>query len=571
MAALLAGLVLVWSSQTHSGPVSVRQMAEAGQSAFFILNLLQIVAVLAIAPAATAGAICLDRSRGTLDHVFTTDLSNREIILGKLAARLGPVWALIACTLPVAMLATWLGGIDPQALIGSFLVTIGLAFLGCTLALLLSVRASRPQEVLTVVFSIWAIWLLAYPMIDITLNLGGVVPAGLIVSNPFTLTMLPYTRPGQSSLVEPVQFCLACLGIGTICTWVAIRQVRVVGDRVKKPRPRSIRHAIATQVNRRLDQLPQPRGPRLDPDPIYWREWHRNRPARWSRWVWVGFRLFSAGSGVTLVLLILCGQIAGPQSELPSLALGALATLGLLLVSTGTASVLAEERTRGSLDVLLCTPISTRAILKAKWRGAWRPVTRLTVWPLIVGLAGLTRHEFAIARIDIVLLVSIVILAQGAALVSLGLALATWIKRTGQATAWTVAAYVIAVVGWPIVGIYLPLDTPARLQARNDFIGMILFWIVGMGSPFFNTTLALVVAGGDAQMMHGDQEGILVLLATWIFFYGGLAWVLFEATVRTFDRCLGRTSERPDRSQVSLERPQRWSYPTNLYPERQSP
>ena len=40
--------------------------------------------------AATAGAVCLDKARGTLDHVLATDLSDAEIVLGKLGVRLVP-------------------------------------------------------------------------------------------------------------------------------------------------------------------------------------------------------------------------------------------------------------------------------------------------------------------------------------------------------------------------------------------------------------------------------------------------------------------------------------------------
>ena len=64
--------------------------------------MIELTAVLLIAPAATAGAICLDKARGTLAHVFLTDLTDREIVLGKLAARLVPVWGLLLCLLNVA-------------------------------------------------------------------------------------------------------------------------------------------------------------------------------------------------------------------------------------------------------------------------------------------------------------------------------------------------------------------------------------------------------------------------------------------------------------------------------------
>ena len=61
---------------------------------------IELTLVILAAPAATAGAICLDKARGTLDHMLTTDLSNTEIVLGKLGVRLVPVLGLIACILP---------------------------------------------------------------------------------------------------------------------------------------------------------------------------------------------------------------------------------------------------------------------------------------------------------------------------------------------------------------------------------------------------------------------------------------------------------------------------------------
>ena len=64
-------------------------MAEVGERLFVAVVGTQLTLVLLAAPAATAGAICLDRSRGTLTHLLVTDLSDREIVLGKLAAQTG--------------------------------------------------------------------------------------------------------------------------------------------------------------------------------------------------------------------------------------------------------------------------------------------------------------------------------------------------------------------------------------------------------------------------------------------------------------------------------------------------
>ena len=182
---LLGGLSLPWFELGNkAGEITLRRLATVGQEAFLILTMLELVAVLLLAPAATAGAICVDKSRGTLAHVFVTDLTNREIVLGKLAARLGPVLGLLACSLPVSALLTLLGGVDPVALTGAFLIAAGVAVLGCSLALMLSVWASRPREVLSVSFGAWIAWLLACPLYQFFCQIGR-APNWLAWANPF--------------------------------------------------------------------------------------------------------------------------------------------------------------------------------------------------------------------------------------------------------------------------------------------------------------------------------------------------------------------------------------------------
>ena len=108
---------------------------------FIALIGVELAIVLLAAPAATAGAICLDRARGTLAHMLMTDLSDSEIVLGKLAARLLPVLGLVACTWPVMAISSLLGGIDPIALTLAFAIIVAVAVLGCSIALAISVWA----------------------------------------------------------------------------------------------------------------------------------------------------------------------------------------------------------------------------------------------------------------------------------------------------------------------------------------------------------------------------------------------------------------------------------------------
>ncbi len=90
---LLVGLTLTWGPSDRT----IHSLAEAAMIAgvfFRTLIAVQLAVVLLAAPAATASAICVDKARGTLLHAFVTDLTDREIVLGKLGARLVPVLSL---------------------------------------------------------------------------------------------------------------------------------------------------------------------------------------------------------------------------------------------------------------------------------------------------------------------------------------------------------------------------------------------------------------------------------------------------------------------------------------------
>ena len=99
VAVILAAIATSWIS--HGGTASRqgwREYAALGQSYFYAIIGVELTLVMLAAPAATAGAICVDRARGTLAHMLATDLSDPEIVLGKLAARLLPVLGLVACS-----------------------------------------------------------------------------------------------------------------------------------------------------------------------------------------------------------------------------------------------------------------------------------------------------------------------------------------------------------------------------------------------------------------------------------------------------------------------------------------
>jgi ABC-type transport system involved in multi-copper enzyme maturation permease subunit len=360
--ALLVGLALVWQTATTNTNLTARQqLVNAGTSFYYTMTIIQLSLVLLAAPAATAGAICLDKARGTLAHVMVTDLTDREVVLGKLAARLVPVLNLVACALPVAALGTLMGGIDPIALTGAFLIAVGVALLGCSLALALSVWMAKAHEVMIVVFALWAAWLMALPSCFIYWN-GAWAPDWLRVSNPFWLMLAPYDNPGKTSLFEPVGFFLVCLVLSGGLAILSVARLRPAYLHQANRAPKPVKDSRAAGWFRgKVKWWP---GPSLDKNPVLWREWHRNRPSRIVRLVWAAYIVITSTISLWVIANWLDGGTpAGLGREIGSVFNGFQVCIGMLLMAASAGTVLSEERVRGSLDVLLATPMPTRSIV----------------------------------------------------------------------------------------------------------------------------------------------------------------------------------------------------------------
>jgi ABC-type transport system involved in multi-copper enzyme maturation permease subunit len=547
LSSLLVAMATVAASPSGAfGSGFAREYAALGESYFYAMIGVELALVLLAAPAATAGAICLDRARGTLAHVFATDLSDAEIVLGKLAARLAPILALVAGTWPVMAISSLLGGIDPLALTLAFAVIMAVAALGCSLALVLSVWARRMHEVLLAIYVLWAIVLLAWP-IWYGLSRGGVLSAPdhcLLVANPFYLAFAPYAAPGQIGVQDYLGFFAVVLSASVVAILVAVWRIRPVACRIEGEQ-RGARFGLLGRLSRGLP------GPSLDRNPVLWREWHRLRPSAWmialGCFVWGTTSLtcvIGACSawrhGIKPVPGLLAAQLSGMFAYL------ILIFFGLLMLSAVAPSSMSEERQRGSLDVLVATPLSTTAILLGKWWGTFRLVPFLAIGPGLMALAMATARlnvpptpvfigavvlPYAIdlslgVRLGAAALLVATILTYGAALTSLGLALATWIKRQSRAIAASVSIFVLLAIGWPMLTMFGPARGAIGLRELSP-----IFSAGNLGEELITRSDRL----GSTMWSVGLWD--VAAAATAI----GLCWL----TARTFDDSFGRVRERP--------------------------
>jgi ABC-type transport system involved in multi-copper enzyme maturation permease subunit len=518
---LLVGLMVAWWVETSQPDLSTpRTMAKVGVWFFGAIVLAQLSMVLLAAPAATAGAFGAEKSRGQILLMLLTEVTSLDIVLGTLAGRLLPVLAGVVCVVPVLTLAAHLGGIPPQALVDLFVVTTGSAVLGCSMALLLSIGARRVHEALVATYVLMVGWVLGYPIV-FTIRMtavGRLIPGWwmpwLLDINPFWLALAPVLGAGAWRPGESWAFLSGSLALSAILLGLAVWRLRpaVVADRCLAPRW-SLGWLLTSSGLAST----------LDFHPVFWRECRLQRPLSWIRVLW---GLYIAGAVIFSVLAASECAVKGVRRTFWAGPFnGFQATVGLLLLSLITPASLAEERAQGSLEVLLSTPLSTRSLVLGKWLAHYRVVVWLALLPGIVAVA----HAATAGRWLGVPLVIGAVLARGAAVTSLGIALATWVPRLDRALTLSAAVSVFVSVAWiPLVALLFQSDKMLGLGMAE-------------ASPLFGVGM-FTAEMASASIM--DWRLLARWSLFWIFVFSVAALILVWATLATFDSCLGRITQR---------------------------
>ena len=241
---------------------------------------------------------------------------------------------------------------------------------------------------------------------------------------------------------------------------------------------------------------------------------------------------------------------------------------GLLMLSATAPTALAEERVRGSLDVLLTTPLSTRSIVIAKWWGTYRSVLVLALMPLYVSvflacsvpdipvwaanmkfgrsLVPLTFED----RVFAVLFSQADFLASCAMIVSLGLALATWVRRLGRAVAWSVTAFLAAGLGWVFL-----IEALSRQffewSERHLWLRESVSSFSPIGGPIHPIELLVNIQFHERGPVWLGTGVVIVIKAA---IAGSLLWL----TIKTFDRCMGRMPDSDSRAPAPEPAVSKW-------------
>jgi ABC-type transport system involved in multi-copper enzyme maturation permease subunit len=470
---LLGGLLVAFLSQfreenpirllLHGGDFPRERVTAFATTFFQIFLFCQLTTLTLVAPVYAGAAIIEEKDRGTLAHLQTTLLSNREIVLGKLGARLLFVLALAFTGLPVLAISLLFGGVDPELLAVSFAVA---AMSTISLAAYSFWQATRHDSLKPVLAN-------SYTLVIALFFASGCCAACFGYGNfaavsPFTLLLIGIDGGSfrRFDLFDATIVNLIANGfLAFLFAVLAMGNVRAILHRNPVPSPDSTKWVPANRprwvetppdldpetslaiVEHTRRDRPPPRFVRVPPidddQPFLWKELH------------FGGRLpsFEAdamrGCGLALLVATLLPVLFGvfvssismdrPEAVInPLFRMGSIALVAFIIPLAGARAVgcVANERRRQTLDSLLAIPVERSLILESK---AWAALQWLRYWAF--GFGALALVSAATGSVGIVNLLAIVALM--CAVAAFFLALAVWLSvrcaETPRAMAWYLA------------------------------------------------------------------------------------------------------------------------------------
>lgn len=524
----------------------LRDQAELAHNLFLSYAGVQIGLVGLLTPLMVAGAIAEEKERRTLEFILATDLTSREIVLGKLAARITTMLTLLIAGLPVLALMQFMGGIDPGELLALTIVSVVTLYSFSTLGLMLSALLRRGRDAIVSTFILLGGYLLASAvsrelqytsLASLSMSLGSVTidftdllelfeAGNPLVSFGRVFQQMSFGNDHADVLREVVtNYTIFHLAIGSFfLIWAVMRLRPVMLAQAGESRGKG---------GRRLRGLPP-----IGASPMTWKEVYAEPGLRLHILVRIGIYLVVFASFLPAIYITLehWGRISQFLETLPfsafdldshdslrryqeqlsywvrhmSAEVGSLLLVGVGVRAAGTVT---GECARQTLDELLTTPLTNAEIIRGKWLGSVLGVRRAWLWLGTIFLIGILTG--AINPLGVVLAV-IVWWCYAVLVAAIGVWCSVVYRTTLQSTIATIVISVIALGGhWVIAALccYIPLIA-VNIGRGLDLLLIPIGVQTGLTPP---AVLALAP-------MHSLKE-LLVLRdpEAWLFFGGVIA------------------------------------------------
>ncbi len=547
---LLLVLFSVWASvQPFTRQSAHDEAAQIAMHFFESFTVVQLIAVILLTPAYVAGSIAEEKERKTLEFLLATDLRNREIILSKFGSRLCNLTLFLLTGLPILSFLQFLGGVDPDLVLGSFAATALTAVGLASLSIMNSVVYRRPRDAIAMTY----LMAIAYFAVATTIYVFKFAPWMTIYQEPIWFGESP---PTVSDAVE-------VLNAGNIL--VVLGKVAEAGraGTLAKDIPTLLKHYFLFHASvcalclswsvwqLRSLALKQSYGkteklrwhqryrPPVGDLPVLWKELIVDGSLRmnWAGWIAVLLLvLLTLGIGVWIVLYFFWEQFfngnafrGGPglfdmMNVWVRIAATGVACLTLLGVAVRASTTIRSEIDKDTFDALVTTPLPSNAILLGKFVGSLFSVRLGWFWlGAILGLGVLTGglHMLALPLFLGAWTVYAIIFAM------IGLWFSMVSRTSMRATVYTMLTTIGLSVGhWMIwmccFPLLLLLDMHRGMQNPSEYL---MKFQAGMTPPFVLGWFAYSPENLAREFQHGREFPELMgfsLLGLFLWSMGGL-------------------------------------------------
>ena len=338
-------------------------------------------AVTLATPLYMATIISEEKEKRSIDFLLATHLTNYEIVIGKLAARLLNLFGILLGGLPILALTQFWGGVDLARLLEGAAVIVVAVISSASVAAACSVRARRTRNAV----------ILAY-LILLLLNLLFAAFEYWYLASP--VAQILRARSSQANAERDLEvYGSIHLAIAGICLIYSLRSMRrralqaaATVRRVLPSRPKAGEDA----PNYTVHPMTVKDNPPIGDNPLVWKERYLGRTfGSWAlgsvfwTYLYLIFGILAVVAVMTAVMganEVLYDSVGYPMRIGFALMAAAVVTgIGLRRAASIT-----REREQQTLVSLLTMPGTSRSILVAKWCGTlfrWRRA--------LIGLAAL--------------------------------------------------------------------------------------------------------------------------------------------------------------------------------------
>lgn len=149
--ALALYVLLVWTEVAPSGAAAasvISRMADAGRHLVWSILLFQFIALQVVAVVLLSGSFSREADKRTLASLLASPITERQMVVGKLAGGVLQAAMLLLCGVPILAVARVFGGVPWQQVAAGSAVTLGSLVLAGSVAVYLSTVIRQPLAVM---------------------------------------------------------------------------------------------------------------------------------------------------------------------------------------------------------------------------------------------------------------------------------------------------------------------------------------------------------------------------------------------------------------------------------------